>query len=131
MMGAPGPSGSAPRTVLLVDDQPEFLQLAKLLLDQHPALQVVGEAHSGESALAILSQVQPDAAIVDVHMPGMNGFEAARQLLRQAPELRVILVSAFDDAQFAVLARQSGAVAFLTKKSFSPEAIAQVLEHAA
>ena len=131
MTGALVPPAQPTHTLMLVDDQPEFLQLAKMLLDQHPGLHVVGEADSGEGALALLSQVQPDAAIVDVHMPGMNGFEAARQLLRQSPQLQVILVSAFDDAQFSALARQSGAVAFLTKKAFSPEAIAQVLDRAA
>jgi two-component system invasion response regulator UvrY len=118
------------RTLLLVDDQPEFLQLARLLLSQHPALQVIGEAESGERALDLAPLLHPDAAVVDVHMPGMSGFEVARQLLNGSPGLRVILVSAFDDAQFATLALRAGAVAFITKKALSPEAVLQALDTA-
>jgi two-component system invasion response regulator UvrY len=122
------PSGlSQVCSILLVDDQAAFRQLARALLSVHPAVLIVGEAASGEEALALLPALKPDAVILDVQLPGMNGFEAAWRMLDVSPGLRVVMISGYD-FQYEALARTVGAVAFLPKKQFSSEAILQALE---
>ena len=76
-----------PRAVLLVDDQPDFLRLARELLDGHAGIRVVGEVTSGEEALALVPALAPDVVVLDVEMPRMHGFEAARRLRAAAPGL--------------------------------------------
>jgi two-component system invasion response regulator UvrY len=114
-------------SILLVDDQAAFRQLARALLSAHPAVLIVGEATSGEEALSLLPTLKPDAVILDVQLPGMNGFEAAWRMLELSPGLRVVIISGYD-FQYEALARTVGAVAFLPKKQFSTEAILSALE---
>ena len=114
-------------TVLLVDDQPEFLDLARAMLSVHPALSVVGEAQSCGQALELVPDLNPNVAIVDVQMPRMSGFEAVRRLLDASPTLRVILVSAYSDPQYLPLAHSVGAIGFLHKRAFSADAIVSLL----
>lgn len=115
-------------SILVVDDQPEFLQLARALLNNPPGLVVVGEATSGPEALALLLVLKPDVVVLDVQMPGMSGFETARRLLAASPGLCIIMVSAFDEADYEALAYSVGAAAFLTKKEFSAGAVSAVLK---
>jgi two-component system, NarL family, response regulator DesR len=114
----------APYTVVLVDDQSEFLELARGLLARGAALQVVGDASSGEAALALIAQLapQPDIALVDVEMPGLDGFETARRLRALAPTVRVILTSASSNTRYAAAAVGVGAV-FLPKRRLSAKAV--------
>jgi CheY-like chemotaxis protein len=114
----------APYTVVLVDDQSEFLELARGLLARGAALQVVGDANSGEAALALIAQLapQPDIALVDVEMPGLDGFETARRLRALAPTVRVILTSASSNTRYAAAAVGVGAV-FLPKRRLSAKAV--------
>ena len=119
----------AVHTLLVVDDQPEFVQLTRLRLGRAPGLAVVGEAGSGEALLALLRKLDPppEAVLLDVEMPGMDGFETARRLRGLAPGLRIILTSASDARGYTSLAERLG-VAFLPKRSLSPEAILRLLE---
>jgi len=116
------------RAVLVVDDQPEFLTLARALLSGHPDLIVIGEATSCDGALALLPSLSPDGVILDVQLSGMNGFEAARRLADASPGLRLIMVSAYGDPQYEQLARAAGAVAFLPKKELSAEAVVRIFQ---
>jgi DNA-binding NarL/FixJ family response regulator len=118
----------AVRTLVVVDDQPEFVQLTRLRLSRAPGLAVVGDAESGEALLALLGKLDPlpEAVLLDVEMPGMDGFETARRLRELAPGLRIILTSASDARGYTGLAERLGA-AFLPKRSLSPEAILRLL----
>ena len=115
------------QTVLLVDDQPQFLSFAQILLNAHPCLRVVGFAENGEAALTIAAHLKPDAVIVDLLMPGMSGFEAARQLVAILPGVRVLMVSTVDDPHLQIAAREVGAVGFLNKKLLSGEVVASMI----
>jgi two-component system response regulator DegU len=75
-----------------------------------------------------MPNLNPNVAIVDVQMPRMSGFEAARRLLDASPELRVILVSAHTDPQYEPLAQSVGAVGFLSKRAFSADEIVRLLD---
>ena len=90
-----------PRTLVLVDDQPEFLEIARARLTRDATLTVVGEATSGEAAVALVLQLEPgpEAVLVDVEMPGLDGFETARRLRAVAPGVRIILTSASSNSR--------------------------------
>lgn len=114
-------------SILLVDDQAAFRGLARALLAGCPGVDVVGEAGSGEEALELLSVLKPEAVILDVQLPGMNGFETAWRMLGISPGLRVVMVSGWD-FEYEALARSVGAKAFLLKKHFSAETVLAALQ---
>jgi CheY-like chemotaxis protein len=103
--------------LLVVEDSAPFLALTRELLRDEPALLVVGEAPSGEDALAAAPGLRPDAALVDLTLPGMSGYETARRLRALIPDLRVILMSAEEDPIFGETAAASGAHGFIAKRA--------------
>lgn len=113
-------------SILVVDDQPAFRQLARTLLNGHKGYVVVGETDSGESALALIPKLNPDLVIMDVQLPGISGFEAAWQMLESYPKVRVVMISAYD-FQYEPLAKAVGAAGFLPKKNLSAEAIEAIV----
>ena len=117
------------RTLVLVDDQPDFLDLTRARLARGPGLEVIGQATSGEAALELMPRLEPrpEAVLVDVEMPGLDGFETARRLRALAPGVRIILTSASDTRAYSRAASELGA-AFLAKRSMSVEAILRLIE---
>lgn len=115
-------SGKATR-VVLVDDQPLFVELAKSLLAKDPRITVVGEASTIKDAIPLVRSLGPDLVLLDVHLPDMNGFEAARALLASSPGLRIILTSSQDEPEYHYLATTVGALGFISKKELSLEAV--------
>ena len=102
--------------VLIVDDQPAFrLQLRRLL--EHAGMDVIGEADDIPAAEAQVAALQPDLAVVDVMLPGINGLAGAPRLKALAPGLRVILISAYADRADALrlAAQEAGAETFVAK----------------
>jgi CheY-like chemotaxis protein len=116
-------------SLVLVDDQAEFLELARGRLTRGAALEVVGEATSGQDALELIEQLKPspDVVLVDVEMPGLDGFETARRLRKLAPGVRVILTSASNSTQYGAAAVGVGA-AFLPKRNLNVQAILELLD---
>jgi DNA-binding NarL/FixJ family response regulator len=102
--------------VLIVDDQPAFHRQLRRLLSL-AGLEVVGEAADIPSAEGLVQSLQPDLAVVDIMLPGINGLEGTRRLKRISPYLRVFLVSAYTDqaSLYTASAREVGAEAFLAK----------------
>jgi len=115
-------------TLVLVDDQPEFLRMARSRLTIGADLEVVGEATSGEQALALVPNLQPEpvAVLVDVEMPGLDGFETARRLRALAPGVRIILISASDNRAYSRAADELGAT-FLAKRSLTVDAVLRLI----
>lgn len=81
-------------SVLAVDDHPRFLEAARAVVEAAPGFSWAGGCSSGEDALAAAGRRRPDLVLVDVHMPGMDGFELARELRLSHPETLVALISA-------------------------------------
>jgi len=121
----PGPQ----RTLVVVDDQPDFLQFVRTRLTRNPSLSVVGEASSGQAALDLVPCLapSPDGVLLDIEMPGLDGFETARRLRVLAPSVRIILTSASDSAGYGTAAGRIGAV-FLAKRNLSPNAVLHLLD---
>ena len=103
-------SGKRP-TALIADDEPLLRKsLARLLADAWPELDVVAQARNGREAVAQFEALQPDICFLDVHMPGLSGVQAARQIGRRA---HLVFVTAYD--QYAVQAFDEGALDYLVK----------------
>ena len=113
--GAPG----AVRA-LIVDDEPLLrTHLAHHLAQLWPELEIAGEARNGREAVDLVVQLQPDVVFLDVHMPGMNGVEAARLM---GPDVQIVFVTAYE--QYAVAAFEQGAIDYLVKP-FDAERLAE------
>ena len=81
------------------------------------ALEIVGEAASGEQAIELTRQLLPDVVLLDVSMPGMSGVEATRRIHAECPDVQVIGLSMYDEAEKGKAIRDAGAVAYLSKTS--------------
>jgi DNA-binding NarL/FixJ family response regulator len=113
-------------TVLIVDDHPSFRSSAHLLLEAE-GFEVVGEAEDGESALDAVRSLRPDLVLLDVQLPGIDGFEVTRRLRANGGAPAVILVSSRDCRDYGTLAEESGALGFVAKAELSGEALEALL----
>lgn len=107
--------------LLLVDDQSLICQGLKAMLSLEPDLQVVGMANNGEQALEQVEALQPDVVLMDLRMPVMDGREATRQICQQHPQIKVLVLSTFDDSQYIADAICAGAKGYLLKDMPSEE----------
>jgi CheY-like chemotaxis protein len=110
----PGTVGAMVR-VLLVDDHEVFLQGLVLLLAQDERLEVVGTATNGADGIQLADVLKPDVVLLDVVMPGMDGFETAERLREVVPGAAVVQISGLDEEAASSRAREAGAAAFITK----------------
>jgi DNA-binding NarL/FixJ family response regulator len=108
---------SAPIRVLVVDDQALVRAGFRMILEAEPDVVVAGEAGDGETALARAADCRPDVVLMDVRMPGMDGIEATRRLLRDggSPTPSVIMLTTFDMDEYVYDALRAGASGFLLK----------------
>jgi two-component system invasion response regulator UvrY len=116
--------------VLIVDDQPPFRSVARTLVSMIAGWQVIGEAASGEEAVAAASQEQPDVILMDINLPGINGIEATRRILAADPEVKVALLSTYAADDLPSDAMECGAACYLRKEDLSPRALRALLESA-
>jgi len=106
--------------VLTVDDQEVFRAVAREVIDSTPGFDQVLEARSGEEALQLLVEANPELALVDVRMPGMDGVETTRRLIAAAPGLVVVLISIEEPANLPSGVGRCGAAALVRKQEFRP-----------
>jgi len=115
------------KRLLIVDDDARFRTLARMLLDDAPEFEVVGEAPDGGSGVAASQELGPDVVLLDVHLPDVLGFELVPRL-RGSDGPEVVLVSSRDDdGGYSQLAQEAGAAGFLSKHDFSSAAIARLV----
>ena len=111
--------------VLVVDDGAAYLRAMVAVVTETPGFEVVGEASSGEDALGVAAQSLPDLVLMDVHLPGIDGVEAARRLLLGACPPAVVLLSTYDDDAGQQFVAESGATAYVHKAVFGPDRLEQ------
>jgi DNA-binding NarL/FixJ family response regulator len=111
-------SRERPVTVLVVDDQAVFRDLARLVLRTTPGFESVGELASGEQAVEMIGELEPQLVLVDVRMPGMGGIETARRISDSHPEPVVVLISIEDPVDLPSDAHGCGAAALVRKQDF-------------
>jgi len=101
--------------VLIADDHPLFRHGIHEFLNLSPEIQVVGEATSGEEAVAQAEALHPDVILMDVNMPGVNGIEATRRILHDSPHIRILVVTMFEDDGTVFAAMRAGARGYILK----------------
>lgn len=128
----PTTASAPPIRVLLVDDSPLARELLRYLIDSDPRLTVAGVAEDGAAGVLAAQRLSPDVVVMDVHMPGLDGYAAARRIMETAPT-RIVMVTAStnpDDVADTFRTLEAGALAVLAKPTGpgSPEFAAQVEE---
>ncbi|HEY6465880.1 MAG TPA: response regulator transcription factor [Candidatus Acidoferrales bacterium] len=112
-----------PITVLVVDDEARIRRFARLLLESDSKVSVVGEAENGRAATDMARELSPDVILMDISMPEMNGLEAARKILRDCPNTRIIMTTAMGTEPYRRVSMSLGASDFLDKSSLDSELI--------
>ena len=120
---------SAPR-VLIVDDQPEFRDFAREVLEADVSIVVVGEAPEAMTAFRLVADLMPDLVLIDLDMPQINGLEAIEIIRAQFPAVLTVLISMHDEAEYRALALEAGAIDFISKRDFSPQRVREALAQA-
>ena len=101
--------------VFIADDHPLFRDGIRTLLLAVADMALVGEAENGDEAVTLAGQLQPDVLLMDIHMPGINGIEAARQIVQNSPHIAVLMVTMYDDDASVFSAMRAGARGYLLK----------------
>lgn len=112
---------SSPIRLLIVDDQSLIRQGLKAMLEQEPDLQVVGDAENGKVALELVAELQPDVVLMDIRMPEMDGRTATKLITQNFPNIKVLVLSTFDDDSYLTGAMRAGAKGYLLKDMPSSE----------
>ena len=120
---------SAPTRILLVDDHAIVREGYRRLLEEEPNIQVVGEASDASQACQSARALNPDVVVMDIALPGTSGIEATRRMLKDQPQLHILMFSMYDDAIYASRALEAGAQGYISKAS-APEVLVQAI-HAA
>ncbi len=106
-----------PIRILLADDHTVVRKGLRLLLESQPGFTVVADAADGREAVALAAQHSPDVVVMDVAMPGLNGIEAARQIVAKSPETAIVFLSMHSDEGYVLKALKAGARGYLLKDS--------------
>ena len=101
--------------ILIVDDMPQVRRELRTLLPLVDDIEIVGEAENGQSAIELAASLQPDAILIDVEMPILDGLEATRRIKQASPATRIIILSIHNDPAVRTQARSAGADDFVDK----------------
>jgi two-component system NarL family response regulator len=117
------PAGSNPIRVMLADDHRVLRDSLRLFLEQN-GCEVVGEASTGEEALALAARVRPQVLVMDLEMPGVGGLAITHRIVKLSPAPHVLILSAYDDEEYVIEAlTRAGAAGYLLKSDGAAELI--------
>jgi DNA-binding NarL/FixJ family response regulator len=120
-----------PLRVLVVDDEPLFVEMVQALLDAESDMEVVGKAAHGKDAVRLAAQLRPDVIVMDISMPVMNGIDATRAILEQRPGACVLILTGGSSIAEIDNARKAGAAGYLTKDRIASDLVAEIRSVAA
>ena len=107
--------------VILVDDHALVRQGFRRILEEDPGFSVVGEAGSAQDGVALAKQVKPDVVLMDMSMPDANGIHAAREILRERPETKILVLSMYSDGQYVRSALDAGVSGYILKSALETD----------
>lgn len=114
--------------VLLADDHTVVRQGLRALLEAESDITVVGEAETGRQAMRLALKLSPDVVVIDVAMPQLNGLEATRQIAKELPGVRVLVLSSYSDDEYVRQATEAGATGYLLKQTAAEDLIRAIRE---
>jgi|SRR5690348_4492915 len=114
--------------VFLVDDHTVVRQGLRALLEAEEDMSVVGEAENGRQAVQMVKRLQPDVVVMDIAMPSLNGLEATRQISRDNPKSKVLILSSHSDDEYVQQLTDAGASGYLVKQTAAQDLVAAIRE---
>jgi DNA-binding NarL/FixJ family response regulator len=115
--------------VVIADDHSLVRNMVRSTLEQHPHFEVCGEAKDGAEAIEEVKRVRPDVVVLNVTMPVVNGFQAAREIKKDVPETAIVILSSHADKHFVAEAKKIGVLAYVPKSKVG-KALVEALESA-
>ena len=112
--------------VLTVDDHTMVRDGLVAVLSLQKDIELVGEAVNGMEAIEKAVRLHPNVVLMDIMMPGMNGLEATRRILKELPDIKVLILTQYDDEENVVVAKNAGASGFIPKKAASAELLSGI-----
>jgi len=118
-----GKPAASRRSVLIADDHDLFAESLRAFLSTEEGISVVGRAANGEEAARLCSELRPDVVLMDISMPVLNGFEAARLIREEVPETRVLFLTGSNSPADVAQARAAGGAGYVTKDKLATELV--------
>ena len=115
-------------TVLLADDHTVVRQGLRALLVAEEDIDIVGEAETGRQAVQLAKKLLPDVVVMDIAMPLLNGLEATRQITRDVPSSKVIILSSYSDDEYVNQLTEAGAIGYLIKQTAANDLLKAIRE---
>jgi two-component system response regulator NreC len=109
--------------ILIADDHGVMREGLKVLINNQPDMEVIGEAEDGQKVVQLAKQLSPDIIVMDISMPNLNGVEAARQILEENPDIRIIALSVHSDKHFVTEMLKAGASGYVLKSCLFDEVL--------
>jgi DNA-binding NarL/FixJ family response regulator len=117
--------------VLIADDEHLFVEALETILGADDRIEVVGRARTGSEAISLAGELAPDVVLMDLSMPGLDGFQAIAAIVAGRPACRVVVLSGSADPDDMEKAERAGAVSYLTKERIADDLVPRVLAAAA
>lgn len=107
--------------VLIIDDSDTFRRSVRALLESCYGCEVCGETGNGEDAARIAEELQPDAVVIDISLPGINGIEAARAVRSKLPDAKIVVMSLHQSKELVSAVKTAGASGYVLKSNADPD----------
>ncbi|MBI5878778.1 MAG: response regulator transcription factor [Chloroflexi bacterium] len=113
-------------SILLVDDHAILRKGLRALIEPHADLEIVGEAADGAEAIARVNELLPDVVVMDIAMPGINGLMAARQILQAHQQMRILMLTQYDNREYVLPLLKMGVAGYVLKQTVDSDLVAAI-----